>query len=215
MAADFAGMHWTLQRKAVGTTDLPSWSLQHWRRGFKLHRYFTRCMMSYVMYIYVPTCVFFASFSHPSFVFLHIWCPCEISPSSFCLWPLANLTSCSSWWTIWAGPTWASTGILPFPSPLWRPIWIAWPVTRLLLVNLMGEALRYMMIHVSFFVQAYPYLRFFLGCEYVWMISRGTGSKLSQSHPRLNYLCISILEVTIWICIVNSYTIVYLIILSH
>ena len=70
------------------------------------------------IYIYVPTCVFFASFSHPSFVFLHIWCPCEISPSSFCLWPLANLTSCSSWWTIWAGPTWASTGILPFPSPL-------------------------------------------------------------------------------------------------
>ena len=131
-------------------TDLPSWSLQHWRRGFKLHRYFTRCMMSYVyiyiLYIYLP--VFFATFSHPSFVFLHIWCPCEISPSSFCLWPLANLTSCSSWWTIWAGPTSASTGILPSPSPLWRPIWIAWPVTRLLLVNLMGEALRYMNICV-------------------------------------------------------------------
>ena len=150
MAADFARMHWTLQR----SRQLRTFQVDHCSTGGEdsnstdtlLGAWWVMYIYIYYIYIYLPVFLPLSPI-HPLF-FLHIWCPCEISPSSFCLWPLANLTSCSSWWTIWAGPTSASTGILPSPSPLWRPIWIAWPVTRLLLVNLMGEALRYMNICV-------------------------------------------------------------------
>lgn len=187
MAADFARMHWILQRSRQLRTfqvDHCSYQLKQWGRGFKLHRCPNSVHDEFCIYIYVYLPVIFLPLSpiHPLF-FLHIWFPCDISPSSFCLWPLANLTSCSSWWTIWAGPTWASTGILPFPSPLWRPIWIAWPVTRLLLVNFMGEALRYMMIYVSFFVnmRIHIYGIVWVVNMYGWFLEAQVPNYLSQS----------------------------------
>ena len=197
-------------------TDLPSWSLQHWRRGFKLHRYFTRCMMSYVyIYIYIYTYLCFLPLSpiHPLFFCIYgVHAKFRHRLSASGLWQTSRpvrlggrfglgqrrLQPGSSHPQVRCDAQFGSLGrSLGFCWWIWwAKLWDIW-------------------IYVSLFVQAYPYLRIFLGCEYVWVISGGTGSKLSQSHPRLNYLCISILEVTIWICIVNSYTIVYLIMLSH